>query len=225
MSQTFPTFRYYFLNSDEFQGLVADGLTAAALVVPTQGGTGHKTYEAGDLLVADTPTTLKKRRLDDGQVLVGVTGDEPAAVQLQSGHGIEISNDPGAVTIAAKTQVYKAESSTDDVMTGVTGTTRVPIADMTLTPGEGDFLIFFNAWATSATNIVNFRIFLYLDGVEIPGTMRRYHGALDDKVGASTMAYVTGVTPGQTIEARWNCLNASETNVMKARTLIAQRVN
>jgi hypothetical protein len=98
----YPTFRYHYLTREipEADGeTVAGSLTPSALVEATQGGTGHQSYTVGDILVADTLTSLKRRKLEDGELLIGSTGAEPVATTLTGGTGITVTSAPGAVTI------------------------------------------------------------------------------------------------------------------------------
>lgn len=79
------------------------------------GGTGLDILTDGGILVGQGTADVLPIVLDDGELLIGSTGNDPVAATLTAGFGISITNAPGSITIAATGMAPTVE---------VTGTTQ-----------------------------------------------------------------------------------------------------
>lgn len=79
------------------------------------GGTGLNTLTNGGILVGQGIADVLPITLDDGELLIGSTGNDPVAATLTAGFGISITNGAGSITIAATGMAAAVE---------VTGTTQ-----------------------------------------------------------------------------------------------------
>lgn len=168
---------------------------AAAL---TAGNNVSITNAAGSITINADQEALPSQ--NDGELLVGLTGNTPVATTLTAGAGISIANGPASITISQNLlQVTKVTSATTETITSLTDTV---ITGMSITPGAGDFLVFFDGRAEQDNDASALTVSMYHDGVQVPNTEQqlnkkdiRYH------IGAN--AYVTGVLAGEVIDIRW----------------------
>lgn len=65
------------------------------------GGTGLDTLTSGAILVGQGTSDVALISLDDGELLIGSTGNDPVAATLTAGSGISITNGAGSITIAS----------------------------------------------------------------------------------------------------------------------------
>ena len=133
MSQApiFPTFRYHYLNPEEHPNLVADSLSENALVSATQGGTGFTTYLEGDIITADSTTTLSRiAAVDAGNVLTS------AGVNTIPTWGkVELENHAsGTLPVSNGGTGQTANLNDGQILIGSTGGAPAPA---NLTPGSG----------------------------------------------------------------------------------------
>jgi hypothetical protein len=113
------------------------------------------------------------------------------------------------VTQVSATTLFSTSSATD-----------VPITGMTITPGAGDYIVMFSAFAQADGGAKLGYFSIYVNGVQITHTERVVN---DTKNGVGqAQAYVTGVGVGQAIEVRGR---GNTTLIMTNRSLIVQRVN
>lgn len=221
-SAPYPTFRYW-LNDDSEERLPiaadtaksADGLSNTAIPSDGQvliGSVGNEPVPAtltagagiaidnapGSITVSSTLGALPVQ--GDGELLIGSSGNPVVASTLTGGEGITVTNAPGSITISQNLLAVTKVSS--DITDTTTSLTDVVVAGMSITPGEGDFLVFFDGKAEMDNDGANLTVSVYHNGVQIPNTEQ----SLNTKdtafhIGAST--YVTGVLAGETIEIRW----------------------
>ncbi len=96
---------------------------------------------------------------------------------------------------------------------------------MTLTPGAGDFLVWFSGSVVGSDSGSYQRVSIYVDGVKVPESEREVFqesSIIDTDFNIHTHASVTGVGAGQAIEIRWH-RSGSGTATMHERTLVVQR--
>ena len=113
--------------------------------------------------------------------------------------------------------------ATADTMT--TSGTDVVVSGMTLTPGPGDYLVWFSG-SVESTAASTQHVSLYLDGARVGHTEREI--TTDSSVPNTSFlvalhARLTGVTAGQTIDIRWR--TDAGTATMHERTLVVEPVN
>lgn len=78
----------------------ASGITGVLPV--SQGGTGSGTaLNNNRLMISIAGKIVEAPALEDGQILIGKTGDAPQAALLSAGSGVSINNGPGGITISA----------------------------------------------------------------------------------------------------------------------------
>jgi hypothetical protein len=114
-------------------------------------------------------------------------------------------------------------SATADTTT--TSLTDVPVDSMTITPGAGDFLVWFsgsveNTRPVSGTNYYPF-VSIYVGGVQVQHTERMItseESIYNSSFPVATHARITGVTAGQAIDIRWRTTGGTAT--MHERTLV-----
>lgn len=130
--------------------LVSNGASAnptftTALVVG--GGTGSTSFNANGVVISGTTTTsaLTSLTLTNGQIVIGSTGNPPAAATLTAGTGISITNAANSITIAASgTGLTWSDQSGTFTAAASNGYFITAAATPTLpaSPSEGDTVIF-----------------------------------------------------------------------------------
>jgi hypothetical protein len=113
-------------------------------------------------------------------------------------------------------------SATADTTT--TSTSDVLVDSMTITPGAGDYHIWFSGSVeAAATSLQN--VSLYVNGVQLAHTERQIYTEASipaTSFPVATHARVTGVGAGQAIEVRWR--TSASTATMHERTLVVSRI-
>ena len=115
-------------------------------------------------------------------------------------------------------------SETVDTMT--TGGSYELVSGMTITPGAGDYLVWFSGSLESTTGSSTQHVSLFVDTGQITHTEREVltEGSIPDTpFTAVTHAFLPGVTAGQAINVRWRTTGGTAT--MHERTLAVTRVN
>jgi hypothetical protein len=117
--------------------------------------------------------------------------------------------------------ITEASATADDT---TTSPTDVLMADMTVTPGAGDYMVWFSTSVedSAANGVVG--VSLYINGVQVARTERTYqnaqHGPTTTPLAFQTA--VTGVLDAQAVEVRWR--TDSGTATAHQRTLTVLRV-
>ena len=145
----------------------------------------------------------------------------PAEAQdvLTQGH-YRWRNDDGGEGDVDTVQV----SDTADTTT-VSGTYEL-VSGMTITPGAGDYLVWFSGSLESTAGGSTQNVSLFVDGGQITHTEREIltEGSIPDTpFTAVTHAFLPGVTAGQAINVRWRTSGGTAT--MHQRTLVLTKVN
>ena len=204
-----------------FTGSSLSTIPTGILPVANGGTNSSTTLNNNRIMVSSAGSIKEASALTDGQLLIGVTGGAPVAANLTAGNGITITNTAGAITIASTPTIQQASGTS--TLTTLSKTDVALSTPLEITPGEGDYLIFFTGVVSNNTGGIGTIMSIYVDGVKIAASeIQATSGKNNDKNTIASNAYVTGVTAGQTIEMRWRAENqtASITN----RTLIIQRV-
>ena len=139
----------------------------------------------------------------------------------------------GTATMAERTlTVYQinaadsaqASATLDDTTVSATWT---PVDSMALTPGAGDYLVWFSSSleGTTANSVQD--VALYVNGIQVAYTLRNFlvESSLIDTFQSFPVAlhaYVTGVGAADVIDVRWQTSGGTAT--MHERTLVVQRV-
>ncbi len=185
------------------------------------GGTNSSTaLNNNRIMVSSGGSIVEAATLTNGQLLIGSTGAAPVAATLIAGTGIAITNAAGSITIASSISVINQATSLVDAIT--TSATEVLIPGMTITPGAGDYLIFF----TGAVENTGFgdpvTISIYSNGSQIAASVIKCEsfGGMSNPIGSN--AYLTNLGAGQAIEVKWKV--SGGTGTCHQRTLIVQKV-
>lgn len=185
------------------------------------GGTNSSTaLNNNRIMVSASGSIVEAAALNNGQLLIGSTSTAPVAATLTAGTGISITNAAGAITIASSLSVINQATSVTDAVT--ISTTDVVITGMTVTPGAGDYLVFF----TGAVENTGFgdpvTISIYTNGSQIAASVVKSEsfGGMSNPIGSN--AFITNLGAGQAIEVKWKVSNG--TGTCHQRTLIVQKV-
>ena len=178
-------------------------LSGGTSTAPSYGKVGLTTHISGVLPIinggTNTSTALNNNRimvssggsivealaLTNGQLLIGSTGAASVAATLIAGTGIAITNAAGSITIASSISVINQATSLVDAIT--TSATDVLIPGMTITPGAGDYLIFF----TGAVENTGFgdpvTISIYSNGSQIAASVIKCEsfGGMSNPIGSN----------------------------------------
>ena len=146
--------------------------------------------------------------------------------------------DAGMATMNARTlTVYKinpadnfqAQSDTDDGP--FSGGTYTQVNSMTLTPGVGDYLVWFSSSVvTSGQSGDTFHVSLFSGGSQVLESAREIwnEGSIDispfQSYPVATHAYITGVGATDDIEVRWVRTSGTGNATMHERTLAVQKI-
>jgi hypothetical protein len=124
--------------------------------------------------------------------------------------------------VVQKIDTADTSQATATADTTTTSATDIPVSAMSLTPGAGDYLIWFSGSVeSSATSIQN--VSLYVNGSQIAHTERKIttEGSIPDtSFPVAAHAYVTGIGASDTIEVQWR--TSAGTATMHERTLVVQ---
>lgn len=101
--------------------IVNNVLNAPIPFVPAKGGTGLISPTPHGILVAQGSSPVNPIVLDAGQILVGTTSGDPAAVAITAGTGISIASTSGSIQISSAAAGFGWNT--------VTGTTQALVAD------------------------------------------------------------------------------------------------
>ncbi len=203
-------------------GTVATGTWNGSTIGIGYGGTNSSTALNNNRIMVSSAGSIKEAgALTNGQLLIGSTSSAPAAATLIAGNGIAITDGPGSIQIDNQPAISQLTSST---AVTTTSTTDVALSNpLSVTPGAGDYLVFFNAMVSNSNAGRGTIMSLYVNGSKITTSeTQTTSGQSNDKNTISTMAYVTGLTAGQAIEVRWR--TESNTSTITNRTLILQKV-
>jgi hypothetical protein len=173
------------------------------------------------IMVSSGGAVIEAAALTNGQLLIGATGTAPVASTLTAGNGIVITNTAGSISIANAPTITQL-TATDLLST--TSTTDIVLSNaLSITPGAGDYLVFFTGTVSNSNSGKAVILSIYSNNIKIPVTeITASSGSSNDKVSLATNAYITNVVAGQAIEMRWRA--ESNTASITNRTLILQRV-
>lgn len=195
-------------------------LTTSSPVTVEQGGTNSTLPLNNNRVLISTAGSIKESpALSDGQILIGGNGVAPSPGNITSGYGITITNSAGSITTSLNQSVSQAFSVTDATTTSLTD---VVLTGMTLTPGVGDYLVFFSGVVSNTNADKQGTISLYVNGSQLTYTVRQELAQADRRVHIGTMGLITNLLAGQTIDVRWNVI--ANTGTFYQRTLIALRI-
>lgn len=184
------------------------------------GGTNTSTaLNNNRIMVSSGGAITEAGALSNGQLYIGSTSAAPVAANLTAGNGITITNGAGAITIANVPTIIQATATTDVTTTSLTD---VVVTGMTITPGAGDYLVFFTGSVENTNSNKQGPISIYSNGVQIAASVIQILSAGNLANSVSTNAYITGLAAGQTIDVRWKVL--ANTGTFHQRTLIVQKV-
>ena len=185
------------------------------------GGTNSSTaLNNNRIMVSNSGAIREASALSNGQLLIGSTNAAPVAANLTEGNGIKITNSAGNITIANEPTIIQVSNSTP---TTTTSTTDVLLTNMSITPGAGNYMVFFTGNLTNTNDKKQGTISFYKNGVKIADSEINTTGFQKESViPVSITRYITGVNAGEAIDVRWNVI--SNTGTFYSRTLIVQKV-
>ena len=195
-------------------------ITYVPVLPISNGGTNSATsLNNNRVMVSSGGSIVEAPALTNGQLLIGSTGAAPTAANLTGGNGIAITNTAGGITIANEPVITQV-SATADVTT--TSTSDVVISGMSITPGAGDYLVFFTGSVENTNNNKQETVSIYKNGVQIAASVIQGNATGGSAIPVASNAYITGLGAGQAIDVRWNV--TGNTGTFHQRTLIVQRV-
>lgn len=102
--------------------------------------------------------------------------------------------------------------------------TDIPMPGTSLTPGSGRFLVWLSAGFEGDTQDGDdtATVSIYVNGVQVPGSEREVWVKKGRDGSVTTVAVVTGLLDGQTIEGQWRT-EREKNMTLKQRTLIVTR--
>jgi len=185
------------------------------------GGTNTSTaLNNNRIMVSSSGAIREATALTNGQLLIGSTNAAPVAANLTEGNGIKITNSAGGITIANEPTITQVSLSSP---TTTTSTTDVLLNGMSITPGAGDYMVFFTGNLTNTNDRKQGTISLYKNGIKITDSEISTEGFQKESIiPVSITRYITGVNAGEAIDVRWNV--TSNTGTFYSRTLIVQKV-
>ncbi|MEP7196068.1 MAG: hypothetical protein ABI851_06070 [Saprospiraceae bacterium] len=200
------------------------GLTThvSGILPISNGGTNSSTaLNNNRIMVSSAGSIVEGAALTNGQMLIGSTGAAPVAATLTAGTGVTITNTAGAITIAA-TSVPAVFQATSTIDATTTSTTDVLLTGMSITPGAGDYLVFFTGSYGNSNSHGQGPISIYNNGNLIAASVVQGDGSSNDILPVASNAYITNLGAGQTIEVKWRV--EAGTGTFHQRTLILQKV-
>jgi len=139
--------------------------------------------------------------MSDGSVVDFASAVAPSANQVLTATGPS-SAAWGTPSGGANPSVLDAKTSGS---TTTTSATDVLLPVMSLTPGAGNYVLWFvcSAFDSNSSAVISFSV--YVNGAQVAGTLQSIRvPAVNGSVIASVMTYLTGVLAGQAVEIRWN---------------------
>lgn len=208
------------LNGNGFVKATGTTLSYVPVLPVANGGTNSSTaLNNNRVMVSSGGSIVEAPVLTNGQLLIGSTGAAPAAANITGGNGIAITNTAGGITIS-NAPIISEVSSSADITT--TSTSDVVVTGMSITPGAGDYLVFFSGSLENTNANKQGTVSIYSNGVQIAASEVQSQMPANRPVAISTNAYITGLGAGQAIDVRWNVIG--NTGTFHQRTLIVQRV-
>ena len=171
------------------------------------------------IMVSSGGSITEAAALTNGQLLIGSTGSAPTAATLTAGNGITITNGAGSITIANEPTITQVTATADAT---TTSTTDVLLTGMTITPGAGDYLVFFTGSVENTNSSKQGPVSIYSNGTQIAASVIQLAAGGGIIIPVATNAYITGLGAGQAIEVRWKVI--SNTGTFHQRTMIVQKV-
>lgn len=160
----------------------------------------------------------------DGQLLVGSSTGIPMIANITPGPGIAVVNSSGSITISATLADPDVAEVTSVIDTTTTSLTDVMVDSMSvIVSGAGDYVVIFSGVVDNdAPTTSTVTLSLYRDGVVVPSSVTLLEASKAEPHNVTTMAYMTGVSAGHSIELRWNV--GSDTATFHERRLLVQKI-
>lgn len=137
--------------------------------------------------------------LNDGELLVGSTGNPAVKTTLTPGNGVTIENNPGQIIIHASAAIPSIIVDPSQFQTP--SITDVTIPSMNFTPIAGDYIIIFSGThLNSLDEETTFTI--YRDGVAVPSTVTTVSPTKNKKHYISTQALLLDMDGTEVVEVK-----------------------
>lgn len=137
---------------------------------------------------------------------------------LNNGNGVLTWGSPPPVS-------SQAASVSGSNITGFHNTTYTSVASMSVTPGEGNFLVWFSTAVYNVNRTDNIiKIAIFVDGVIHSPSEREFKSPSDHSTVMSTTAYLSNVLAGQVVEVRWRVTDATGDAEMYNRSMQLMKV-
>ncbi|MDO9185141.1 MAG: hypothetical protein Q7W13_03945 [Bacteroidia bacterium] len=157
--------------------------------------------------------------------ITGLTGNTGATGSTGTTGLIGITGSTGSTGATGGYPPTQAKAVTTTTTSLITFTV---VDSMALTPGAGDFMVFFQSSMGNIPldpNNTPIYVAIFVNGLKIPASEVIVNVDHQFDISpVSCIAYVTGVLAGQMIDVRWKLSNVAPAS-MYQRTLIVQRVN
>ena len=155
--------------------------------------------------------------------LTGVSAGQAIDVRWRTSAGTATMHQRTLAVVPMSASNSTQVTATADATT--TSTTDVALAGMSITPGAGDYLIWFSGSMEGTLANSTQYASVYVNGAQLSHSERRVftEGSIPNtSFPVANHAYVTGVGAGQAIDIRWRTTGGTAT--MHQRTLVVQRV-
>jgi hypothetical protein len=137
---------------------------------------------------------------------------------LNNGNGVLSWGSPPPVS-------SQAASVSGSNITGFHSTTYTSVASMSVTPGEGNFLVWFSTSVYNVNRTDNIiKIAIFVNGVMHAPSEREFKSPSDHSTGLGTNAYLTNVLAGDVVEVRWKVTDATGDAEMYNRSMQLMKV-
>ena len=204
--------------------------------VDTVGGSNY--LSMGRIQMMSVPYALYAKTAGGGLIgttgvtgitgITGVTGNTGATGSTGTTGLIGLTGITGITGATGATGGYPPIQAKATTPTTTTLLTFTVVDSMALTPGAGDFMVFFQSSMGNIPldpNNTPIYVAIFVNGLKIPASEVIVNVDHQFDISpVSCIAYVTGVLAGQMIDVRWKLSNVAPAS-MYQRTLIVQRVN
>ncbi|MBP9702465.1 peptidoglycan DD-metalloendopeptidase family protein [Candidatus Woesebacteria bacterium] len=176
----------------------------------------EESWDTGD--IASLPITIHA-------YLPGVTAGQAIEVRWKTEAGTALAHERTLIVEPVDSANISQATATGNTTT--TSATDTQLDSMTLTPGAGDYMVYFSGSLGTGTTEAHIYSSIYVNGSQVTHSERDLfveasYATPSNFVGMSTHAYVSGVGAGQVIEVMWR--TTAGTASSRDRTLVVQKV-
>ncbi|MBK8451662.1 MAG: hypothetical protein IPO78_10060 [Saprospiraceae bacterium] len=202
------------------------GLTThvSGILPIANGGTNSSTaLNNNRIIISSGNAIIEAPALSNGQLLIGSTGATPVAANITAGGGITITNAAGSITIATNASTVTQVTGTSTLTTNSSSDVSFS-TPMSVTPGAGNYLVFFTGKVSNNSFGSNVIISIYNNGTRMNHTEMESTSTFSNDIQTiATNGFITNLLAGQSIEMKWR--TGGGTATITNRTFIIQKLN